>query len=691
MKKAAFLFFVILGLFVSCGEMTPVEETASRNAGFVSLKTFEEGRILKAGGAVDYALSFAEDTTDIVSFRIDIIDMNLGEAVYSGTPVRFRETTAAAGSQTSGSVSSDAEENVGTVEENDGRNETEKADNPDSDDEADYKGTFQIPETLSDGYYSLLFSFEDASGRNAGTVNASFFISSIRLKVNSLGSYPAIIYPGGESLLYTDITAPDGFDADVVWYCNGVEIYRTRLKNMSPAVKWRAPADKTAVEMSVGIYPCDSPAGEPFSFRPPVALTSTIFISANQSSESSDFRPDSEYDMLFHFRGEMNDYSPYAKNRKITVKGNPQLAFDTNVFGYSFADGAAIEIVSDDESVLGYDGSRFVSSAVDFRLNLKSDAAGKIFSVKDDAGQPVFSLSKNGTRLQLTTELSTGPFVQALNLSDYTLTDLNRLSFVVFQNVASGQFSFVWGLDGYSVSGSVFGHETLRRLTGRTFVIGGEDGYTGVIDEFGIFRIDEPLSGSLFNEAVKKKFGEACLFADDFVGTSTVSSYRKYPVMQPIGYVTVSAGEVLETSAYAVPENQFSVQVAVAGENFAGGSVDVKMVMPDQNREWLSETVAVSLNLSDGCFSTAEGDSFFEADGSAYGLYRMDFRMTANGWVCLFAGETFRVNIPEGASVAVSVSAGEGESVSIDSLVLLGNLSGQADVYKTPVTLVKKQ
>ena len=65
--------------------------------------------------------------------------------------------------------------------------------------------------------------------------------------------------------------------------------------------------------------------------------------------------------------------------------------------------------------------------------------------------------------------------------------------------------------------------------------------------------------------------------------------------------------------------------------------------------------------------------------------------MTANGWVCLFAGETFRVNIREGASVAVSVSAGEGESVSIDSLVLLGNLSGQADVYKTPVTLVKKQ
>ena len=161
--------------------------------------------------------------------------------------------------------------------------------------------------------------------------------------------------------------------------------------------------------------------------------------------------------------------------------------------------------------------------------------------------------------------------------------------------------------------------------------------------------------------------------------------------MRPIGYVTVSAGEVLETAAYAVPENQFSVQVAVAGENFAGGSVDVKTVMPDQNREWLSETVAVSLNLSDGCFSTAEGDSFFEADGSAYGLYRMDFRMTANGWVCLFAGETFRVNIPEGASVAVSVSAGEGESVSIDSLVLLGNLSGQADVYKTPVTLVKKQ
>lgn len=678
---------VICGLFISCGEMTAVEETASRDAGFVSLKTFEEGRILKTGETVNYALTFTEDPTGIASFRIDIIDMELGEAVYSGTSVRLCETTSGTASASS---AADGEETRTDAADNNGDAETGETDDSDSVEEADYTGVFTLPETLSDGYYSLLFSFADASGRNVGTVNAFFFISSIQLKVNALGSYPAIIYPGGESLLYTDVTAPDGFDADAVWYCNGVEIYRTRLKNMPPAVKWRAPADKTAVEMSVGVYPCDPPVGETFSFKPPVVLTSTIFISANQSSESGDFRPDSEYDMLFHFRGEMNDYSPYAKNRKITVKGTPQLALDTNVFGYSFADGAAIEIATADESVLGYDGSRFVSSAVDFRLNLKSEASGKIFSVKDDAGRSVFSLAKDGSRLQLTTELSTGPFVQALNLSDYTSTDLNRLSFTVFQNPSSGQFSFVWGLDGYSVSGSVFGYETLKRMTGRVFVIGGEDGYTGVIDEFGIFRVDESLSGSIFAEAVKKKFGEACLFADDFIGTSTVSSYRKYPTMQPIGYITVGAGEVLETVEYAVPGNQFSVQVAVAEENFTGGCLNVKTVMPGQNREWLSETTAVSLNLTDGCFSTAEGDAYFETDGSAYGLYRADFQMTANGWVCLFAGRTFRVNIPDGASIAVSVSAGEGESVSIDSLVLLGNLSGQADVYKTPVTLIQK-
>lgn len=677
MRKVFILFLFLSCLFAACGEFTVTEETTARNAGFVTLSAFEEGRILKPGEKIKYGFSFTEDASSVVSYRISVVDLVSDEAVFEGEQIRLKDAIT---DQVGTGHETGFGEEMSVPGENGVETETTEAE--------DYNGNTTVPEMLPDGYYAFVFSFSDTQGNEIGSVRASFFVSSVQLKVNSLGSYPAVIYPGGESLLYTDITAPDGFDSDVVWTCNGVEIFRTRLKNMAPAVKWRAPADKTAVEMSVGIYPCDPPVGQTFSFAPPVSLSSTIFISASQPVESGDFRPDSEYDLLFHFRGETNDYSPYAKDRRISVKGTPQLAFDSNVFGYSFADGAAVEVAVDDESVLGYEGTGFVPSTVDFRLNLKSESSGRIFSVKDSDDKTVFSLSKNNGKVQLTAELSSVPVTQSLNLADYTLTDLTRLSFSVFQNVAEKQFSFVWSLDGYSVSRTAFGYDSVRRIDGKTLIIGGDDGYTGVVDELGIFRVSDRISDSLFADAVRKRFGASCLLADDFIGTSCISSYRKFPELQPAGVITVVGGDELETVACEVPDGRFSVQIAVAEDGFSGGSVDVKAVSLGDGNEWTAESVCASLDLTDGHFSAASGDFAFIPSGSLFGLYRLDFQKMPEGWVCEFGGKKFPVNIPDGAAVAVSASAGTGESFTIDSLVLLGTLAGQADVYKTPVSLI---
>lgn len=677
MRKAVILFLFISGLFTACGEFTVAEETTARSAGFVTLSTFEEGRIMKPGEKVKYGFSFTEDASAVVSYRISVVDLIADETIFSGEPIRLAD---AGKDQTPIDEKETFAEEIVSAGENSAETEITAAE--------DYNGTVDVPEMLSDGYYAFVFSFSDIQGKDVGSVSASFFVSSVELKVNSLESYPAVIYPGGESLLYTDITAPDGFDSDVVWICNGTEIYRTRLREMAPAVKWRAPADKTAVEMSVGIYPCDPPAGQTFSFLPPVSLSSTIFISVCQPVESGDFRPDSEYDLLFHFRGELNDYSPYAKGRKISIKGTPQLALDSNVFGYSFDDGAAVEVSVDDESVFGREGGDFVPSTVDFRLNLKSASSGRIFSVKDSSDKTVFSLSKNNGKVQLTTELESVPVTQFLNLADYTLTDMTRLSFSVFQNDIKKQFSFVWSLDGYSVSRTTFGYDSVWRSDEKTLTIGGDDGYTGVIDELGIFRVGDRISDSLFAEAVQKEFGENCLMADDFIGTTCISSYRKFPAVQPAGIIVIAEGEELETVACEIPAGRFSLQIAVAEEEFSGGIVDVKAVSLDAEREWMAEAVFVSLDLKNRRFSAASGDFQFMPVDTLFGLYRLDFQKTPEGWVCEFGGKNFPVNIPVGAAVAVSASAGAGESFAIDSLALLGTLTGQADVYKTPVSLI---
>lgn len=672
MRRVVFLFFSILSLFLSCSEFTVPEETTARNAGFVTLSAFEEGRILKPGEKIKYGFSFTEEATTVVSYRISVVDLITDEIISVGEPILLINAAVDAESET-------------TKEEKTAADSSEKALKNELD--TDYKGTQIVSESLPEGFYAFVFSFLDNQGKEVGSVSASFFVSLIDLKVNSLGSYPAVIYPGGESLLYTDITAPEGFDSDVVWTCNGVEIYRTRLKDMAPAVKWRAPSDKTAVEMSVGVYPCDPPVGKPFEFAPPVSLSSTIFISVHQPAESVDFRPDAAYDLLFHFRGELNDFSPFAKGRSITVKGNPQLAYNSNVFGYSFADGAAVEVSVDDESLFGSENGILIPSVIDFRLNLKSTCSGNILLVKDFSEKTLFSLSKEDQKLHLTSELGSKSLIQTLNLSDYIKSDLLRLSFSVFQDTATKQYSFVWGLDGYSVCRTAVAYDGTPRIDGKTVVIGGESGYTGVVDEFGIFRIGSDSEDSLFAEAVRKRFRGECLFADDFIGNTNRSSYRKFPKTIPVGFVTLGEGDVLETTAYEVANDRFSFQVAVAEENFNGGTIAVKAVTLDVEREWRAETTVVSLNLKDKTLTTAFGDFSFTASGSLCGLYRFDFQKTADGWFCELAGKKFPVLIPDGAAVAAVAFAEASEAFAVDSLVLLGTLSGQADLYQVPVSL----
>ena len=107
----------------------------SRNAGFVSLSTFEDGKILKAGEKVKYAFLFTDEETKVSSFRIDVVDLMTKETCSFGTVKSLAESDTVLSAE-----NADSDQTI----END----------------YDWKGTTVVPESLTDGYYgSFVFFF----------------------------------------------------------------------------------------------------------------------------------------------------------------------------------------------------------------------------------------------------------------------------------------------------------------------------------------------------------------------------------------------------------------------------------------------------------------------------------------------------------------------------------------------------
>lgn len=675
--------------------MTQSDMVESRDVGFVVLSLFEEGSILKPGQKVDYAFTYIEEDHKARSYQVKIMDVETEEILWKSDILSAYGNHVEESSQEENEDSSDeenlveeeivTEEEIATEEEN--ISEDEKLDGKQSEEELyDCGGNLTIPQSILDGYYVILFSFFDNKNTNIGTIHHHFFVSSLALKVQSVGSYPSVVYPGGECLIYTNISTPKNFDSDVIWFCDGVEIYSSRLADMPPAVKWRAPKDKTVVELSVGIFPMDPPEGSVFNFKPPVSLKTTVFISANQPMESGDFRPDSQYDVLFHFRGEMNDFSPYAQSREIKVVGEPQLTLDSSVFGYTFTQGAALEIASLDELVRGEKKSQLKPLTFDMRLNLNSEAEGTLFSVFSKKGQSIFTLSKEAKKINVSIDLPHGNVIQSLDLTPYQLTELKRLSFSILQD--NTELSFLWRIDGYQVGQSIFSYENPLEIDSYKVLIGGKKGYEGVFDEWGIFRADKRENSSLLVATLEKRFGDKLIFADDFVAPSEDEIYQQIP-NKPFGAsMKLTSGEVLETIPLSLPQEGFSLQVALGDGEISTGKFYLKGLVLDQKGESLSEEVLMVMDLDETTFKVAETTSEFSWNNSSCGLYRFDFIKTANKTLCSFGGKNFDVEFGDSTHIVFGAVADEDELISLDSLVLLSTVSEQGDVYKIPVSLL---
>ncbi len=389
--------------------------------------------------------------------------------------------------------------------------------------EWEYMPEVEIPE-LEDGFYYFVFSLYEDSSTLAET-RKEFFVYRDASSVVNLSSYPPVIYPDSGGLIFASIDT-GGSDPYITWTMGG-QIYKEGyLSSGLDQLQWHSPKQDGVYRISLELYPYKPPAG--FSGISEGAGYSEIqlFVNKKQTPDPNEFSfNESQFLSLMHFRGEYSDFTD--SDRDVQIIGQPVLAFEDKLFGYKmngrngfYMDCPVIPFVS--------------TGILDFTFMMKGvipfpQKGGNLFSC--ESGDSSFYISfSDEDRLSALLSIGSSSFSSVIPPGKMEKT-VKNLALSVFQN--GREIGFRWFADGMQIYESE--SEAIADLSVDVSEgwsqISGENGFTGLIDEFGIYyRNNEgrnSVCDGIYREMYAKNvYGDNLVFADGFDGSGPGINYR---------------------------------------------------------------------------------------------------------------------------------------------------------------------
>jgi hypothetical protein len=407
-----------------------------------------------------------------------------------------------------------------------------------------------LPAGIATGLYRL-----DVVVYTGGEVtqkkSSSFFVAPDGWKIVGVSSFPPLITTKASVMLKADLQYPANADPWLRWSWKGKAIARGLLSQGFDQILWVAPSDEGVYSIALEMFP-SAPADSDYAFTSSLLLSTDIFVTNGKAQVKGDLWPESSYLTLLHLQANLNDSGTGAKANGITAAvpvGNPLVVSLEDGFGYRL-DGKtgirnpwlplpalngtmkpftiSIGVAPDDPSA----GGRllFAQSAdqnVTLAITLGPDGGGP-HAVLTVAGQAAFDIPWKGS---------------ALAAKKRTLVSLS----ITPQGTA---VTAQWFLDGVQQS-SASATLTVNGLKPKgSLTIGGDQGFTGVLDEFGVYDADAAGKPStdpdLFQRSQSDLYGSRLVFADGFDSTTLTSSFTaegSAPIYA--GTISLAAGSAL--------------------------------------------------------------------------------------------------------------------------------------------------
>jgi hypothetical protein len=386
-----------------------------------------------------------------------------------------------------------------------------------------------LPASLATGQYRLdlvLYS----GGEVVQKKSVAIFVAPDGWKIDGIRSFPPLITSSSTVMLKAELEIPKDANPYLRWTWKGKVIQKGMLSAGLGQILWDVPGEGGVYTITLELFPSPPAAGADFAFTSSVSLSTDIIVSG-QARTRGRLGPPADFLTLLRLQGSLADSGAGARKLGKTTAaavGSPELVSLENVFGYRLDGSSGIRIPW---LALPSDGGNLRPFTISLGVSF-DDLAGADSIVKAETRDGGFSLEIGMNPQTLAPEAritSAGALPTVVPWGGPPLAAKDRilLSFSVAQQQTG--LSTQWFLDGTQVSSLFVRAEPGGVRQDGSVTIGGEHGFSGVVDEFGVYATD-PLGRpatdpALYFRAQSALYGSRLVFADGFDGIALYDGF----------------------------------------------------------------------------------------------------------------------------------------------------------------------
>ncbi len=353
----------------------------------------------------------------------------------------------------------------------------------------------------SESQYSVRFRVFDNDDIVIKDEMVSFFYSRETLSIRGLTPFPNVFEPGGLGLIFFD--ADGSGDSWVRWSIDNEIIEEGYFKEYTDGFIWKAPLLAGVYGLKMELFPVEPlyTKNGTFPFTSPLRSELEVFVTDVSEQDPSDLYPPESYSTLIHFKGNIVDLGTNINT--ITSVGSLQIKREGDKLGYYLKEDTGYSI---DGNILPMSSNILMPFSVTFSYCLDYSQGDAYFlNIKDD-NNPIFSIKTNSSGVLISELFQSGTNISSI--SGISPEKYNEVTLSVLPD--EGSIAFLWYGDGILISSGIFDYIPTIPNGNYKSIIGVENGFEGLLDEFGIYYVDEKgqnnVDNNIFQRKVERKY-----------------------------------------------------------------------------------------------------------------------------------------------------------------------------------------
>jgi hypothetical protein len=463
-----------------------------------------------------------------------------------------------------------------------------------------------LPPGLAPGQYRLelvLYS----GGEVVQKKSVAIFVAQDGWKIDGIRSFPPVITSASTVMLKAELEIPSDANPYLRWSWKGKVIQKGMLSAGLGQILWDVPGEGGVYTITLELFPSAPAAGTDFAFTSSMSLSTDIIVSG-QARIRGRLGPASDFLSLLRLQGSLADSGAGAKKLGRTTAipvGSPELVSLENVFGYRLDGSTGIRIPW---LALPLDGGSLRPFTISMGVSFDDPANAQsiVTAVSQDGSfSLVIGMNPQASAPEARiTSAGSSTVVVPWGGPPISAKERVLISFSAAP-IASG-LSTQWFLDGVQVSSLVVRAPGGGVRQDGSVTIGGEQGFAGVVDEFGVYATDpagRPATDpSLYTRAEDALYGSRLELADGFDGLALYNGFA----LEGGGQLAAGSVSLGPGARLALPVLKTGDAVTVTAALSASSGRNVSLQVQADSGSQAPVTVAVTVGPSGLAFRVSQ-------------------------------------------------------------------------------------